>query len=304
MQTFVKMLLEEKEDLYQSGIEGIQKDIDNINANFQEWKAHLELESHNMMDITSDLLDKFMEEGQCRFDAFAHHLQQVNPAVLVTLDDTIDEHIGIWPLLVLCLGGAICLFCSAMFHLLIGYNKVTFDALVRVDLAGISFLVLASFFPPVVFTFYCNERVLLFYLSVCFVLCSSTLVFSMLPLKQMQELRQLRVIAYVAAGGFSLAPLAQIAMTNGIDSAEMELYTNHGNLFYVLLLYLLGAIIYVFRVPERWYPGKFDLFMASHQLWHALVFAAAILHYKGSVNQFEWRRENMCANETIVSYYY
>lgn len=25
------------------------------------------------------------------------------------------------------------------------------------------------------------------------------------------------------------------------------------------LLYILGAVLYALRVPERWYPGKFDL---------------------------------------------
>ena len=29
-----------------------------------------------------------------------------------------------------------------------------------------------------------------------------------------------------------------------------------------------GAIIYANRVPERWFPGKFDLWLHSHQLFH------------------------------------
>jgi hypothetical protein len=30
----------------------------------------------------------------------------------------------------------------------------------------------------------------------------------------------------------------------------------------------LGAIIYANRVPERWFPGRFDLFCHSHQIFH------------------------------------
>lgn len=32
--------------------------------------------------------------------------------------------------------------------------------------------------------------------------------------------------------------------------------------------YLLGAAIYAKRVPERWFPGRFDVLLASHQIFH------------------------------------
>lgn len=28
-----------------------------------------------------------------------------------------------------------------------------------------------------------------------------------------------------------------------------------------------GATIYALQIPERWRPGKFDIWMSSHQLW-------------------------------------
>ena len=30
--------------------------------------------------------------------------------------------------------------------------------------------------------------------------------------------------------------------------------------------YLVGAFFYVHRVPERWYPGRFDIIGQSHQV--------------------------------------
>lgn len=72
------------------------------------------------------------------------------------------------------------------------------------------------------------------------------------------------------------------------------------------LLYILGAVFYALRVPERWFPGKFDLWVRrnallvsmpmaaynrcfslcvsqfqSHQIFHVLVIAAAFVHYHG-----------------------
>lgn len=46
------------------------------------------------------------------------------------------------------------------------------------------------------------------------------------------------------------------------------------------VLYGLGAVIYVTRIPERWMPGKFDIAGHSHQLFHVLVVAGAYTHYR------------------------
>jgi adiponectin receptor len=49
------------------------------------------------------------------------------------------------------------------------------------------------------------------------------------------------------------------------------------------LVYAAGAGIYVSRVPERCYPGKFDLCGASHQIFHCAVIVACCLHFYANV---------------------
>jgi adiponectin receptor len=46
-------------------------------------------------------------------------------------------------------------------------------------------------------------------------------------------------------------------------------------------LYILGALFYALRVPERFFPGKCDIWFQSHQIFHVLVIAAAFVHYHG-----------------------
>ena len=61
------------------------------------------------------------------------------------------------------------------------------------------------------------------------------------------------------------------------------------------MLYLLAAFIYVMRVPERFImPGKFDLFMHSHNVFHVLVFAAALTHWQASFMLLRWRDHHQC----------
>ena len=47
------------------------------------------------------------------------------------------------------------------------------------------------------------------------------------------------------------------------------------------LLYTIGAALYAARVPERWYPGRFDVVGSSHQIFHVLVVTAAVVHLIG-----------------------
>eukprot|EP00955_Chlamydomonas_euryale_P007417 78739-Chlamydomonas_euryale.AAC.6 len=42
--------------------------------------------------------------------------------------------------------------------------------------------------------------------------------------------------------------------------------------------YVSGAMIYAFRVPERFFPGYFDLFFHGHQIFHVAVVAGAWIH--------------------------
>jgi adiponectin receptor len=59
-------------------------------------------------------------------------------------------------------------------------------------------------------------------------------------------------------------------------------------------LYGLGAAVYALRVPERWFPGRFDLVGHSHQLFHLFVIAGAYAHYLGGVEYLRWRDAEKC----------
>ena len=74
-------------------------------------------------------------------------------------------------------------------------------------------------------------------------------------------------------------------------------------------LYIVGAIIYMLRIPERWYPMKFDFFVnilkilnlkgASHQIFHCCILAAALMHYYASLQAYHNREHSPCPNEFL-----
>lgn len=69
------------------------------------------------------------------------------------------------------------------------------------------------------------------------------------------------------------------------------------NVFHWLLggvFYVAGAVIYAMRIPERWYPNKFDFCGMSHNIWHFMVIIAALFHFFGSLNVYHARRMSPC----------
>lgn len=44
-------------------------------------------------------------------------------------------------------------------------------------------------------------------------------------------------------------------------------------------LYIAGALLYANRIPEKFFPGKFDYLGASHQIFHVFILLAAFCHY-------------------------
>jgi adiponectin receptor len=45
--------------------------------------------------------------------------------------------------------------------------------------------------------------------------------------------------------------------------------------------YVFGALLYGSRTPERFFPGKFDHFGASHQIFNICVLIGVLSHFLG-----------------------
>ena len=57
----------------------------------------------------------------------------------------------------------------------------------------------------------------------------------------------------------------------------------------------LVVYFYASRVPERWAPGRFDLVLQSHQLWHLCVLAAIFAWYDGILRARALLHDEGCA---------
>jgi len=109
---------------------------------------------------------------------------------------------------------------------------------------------------------------------------------SLLDIFQSREWRSFRYYIFASLGFYGFAPIFHVLFFNyDVHQVKvaMALATCQG------LVYLGGGGIYASRVPERWFPGRFDLFFNSHQIWHVCVVLAALIHWRACMMLLEWR---------------
>lgn len=96
------------------------------------------------------------------------------------------------------------------------------------------------------------------------------------------EYRTLRTVLLSMLGGSGMMPTL-----HGVFIFEWEnLFRPFVGLIVFFLMLLVGVIFYATRFPECCYPGRFDYYLSSHQLWHLFVFMAVVFHYENTLHIF------------------
>lgn len=92
---------------------------------------------------------------------------------------------------------------------------------------------------------------------------------------------------FIALGLSAVIPIIEAVWNRGLYRVKLEM--SLGYCATQGALYIVGACLYAMRMPERYWPGKFDLFGSSHQIFHCCVVAAGVVHAIGVWKAFEHR---------------
>eukprot|EP01023_Acetabularia_acetabulum_P042490 TRINITY_DN4204_c0_g1_i4.p2 TRINITY_DN4204_c0_g1~~TRINITY_DN4204_c0_g1_i4.p2 ORF type:complete len:167 (-),score=22.02 TRINITY_DN4204_c0_g1_i4:145-645(-) len=113
-----------------------------------------------------------------------------------------------------------------------------------------------------------------------------TIFVSLLDKFQSQEYHTFRATLFAALGAWGVVPLVHQVFLNFHvwQIRQVQMYE-----LCMGISYLLGAAVYALRIPERWYPGKFDILFHSHQIFHVFVVLGACIHFKAGMLMMQWR---------------
>lgn len=188
-------------------------------------------------------------------------------------------------------GSLMCLGCSSVSHLLACHSRRFNNFLWSLDYAGISFMIVTSFFPPIYYAFLCQPLPRFLYLATISFLALLASCAFLSPVLNAPEYRKPRALLFLAMGFSGVVPAVHAAAQNWGDPACRVVLALEALMG---AAYGAGAWVYASRVPERWKPGAFDLAGHSHQIFHLLVIAGALLHYAAIAVLLDWRDAFPC----------
>ncbi|UYV67437.1 ADIPOR2 [Cordylochernes scorpioides] len=174
-------------------------------------------------------------------------------------------------------GAIVCLGMSFTFHTVHCHSEKVGRLFSKLDYCGIALLIIGSFVPWLYYGFYCNSRMKILYLSLVIFLGLSAIIVSLWDRFGEPRFRTLRAGVFTVFGLSGVVPALHYLIAQGWTKALSQ--ASFGWLCLMGFLYILGAAFYTVRIPERLFPGKCDIWPQSHQIFHVLVIAAALVHY-------------------------
>ncbi|KAJ4490248.1 hemolysin-III related-domain-containing protein [Lentinula aciculospora] len=170
-----------------------------------------------------------------------------------------------------------CLCASAFFHVSTCHSEKISTHCHALDYSGIAVLTVGSFYPCIYYGFYCEPRFSALYITAITLVGTGAAYIVLNPEYAKPTHRGARTSVFIALGLCAIFPISHWTMVHGFQTMlDMGLhYVGLSGCFYIA-----GALLYANRIPERFSPGTFDYFGASHQIFHFFVVFAALAHYK------------------------
>uniref|UniRef100_H2XV38 Adiponectin receptor n=2 Tax=Ciona intestinalis TaxID=7719 RepID=H2XV38_CIOIN len=148
-------------------------------------------------------------------------------------------------------------------------------------------MIMGSFVPWIYYSFYCDIEPKVIYMSCVCVLGVLCIVISQWEKFSTAKYRSVRAVLFAALGLSGIVPAVHTMVRQGF--LRSVTVGQLGWLILMAVLYLTGAFLYAKRIPERYFPGKCDLWFQSHQIFHILVVLAAVVHFHGISNLQQFR---------------
>ncbi|KAI1346809.1 adiponectin receptor protein [Xylaria sp. FL0043] len=188
----------------------------------------------------------------------------------------------------------LCFGISSIYHTLNCHSEAYSDLWARWDYAAIILQTIGSFVSGIYVTFYCHSGLQKLHWIITGVLGLMSIIVVVNPRFQSSRWRTLRITTFVAMGLSGLLPIIHAA-----SIYPYALLNQQAGLGYYLvegLALIMGTVFYATHFPESWAPETFDIWGASHQIFHLFVVLSALIHIWGILSVYDWVYNNpQCA---------
>ncbi|OAG19845.1 Hly-III related protein [Alternaria alternata] len=182
-------------------------------------------------------------------------------------------------------GVAICFALSATFHVFNNHSESIHVFGNQLDYLGIVILMWGSTIPCVHYGFYCTQRLQTTYYTLVSVLAAGCVYATLHPAFRRPKYRPYRAAMYSGLGLSFIIPIVHGLLKFGWETQMWRMSLDWMAL--MTAFNLTGGALYAMRIPEKWYPYRFDIWGSSHQIMHCLVVCAGIAHLFGLLRAFD-----------------
>ncbi|KAK3360965.1 mPR-typeG-protein-coupled receptor [Lasiosphaeria ovina] len=182
-------------------------------------------------------------------------------------------------------GVAVCFALSAAAHAVWNHSIPVAHFSKKLDYLGILVLMWSAGIPTIYYGFSCNPELQVLYWLTTSISALGCAVFTFDPRFRQPRFRRWRAALYAGFGFSSLLFVGHGLLLHGwaLQKARMSLVW----MAWMTLFNLVGVVAYVSRMPERWFPYRFDLFCSSHQIFHVAVMVAGLAHFAGLLDALD-----------------
>jgi len=186
-----------------------------------------------------------------------------------------------WMMGVFFAGTQVCFLFSSIYHLFACQSLHLCKRFTQLDYFGINVFISCCLMSSIYFGFYCHPEYQAFYVGVSALFSLLTTAFSNLPVLLSPAYSSYRITAFFGHVSFSLIPLVHWVILEGYHSYEVQNVL--WRIIFMFGMFGLAFVFYITKFPERLSPGRFDLFLNSHQIWHIISMLAAYWQYHSLV---------------------
>lgn len=173
-----------------------------------------------------------------------------------------------------------CMGMSAIYHTLACHSNRICTLTCKLDFTGITVLIFGSFYPWLYFTFYKHPYLRCLYGITGTASALATIKMSLSDKFAQAHYRGVRSAIYIAYAMIcGVLPVVHFCVMYGLGTLANEFFILR--FACMVSAYVIGAIFYSLRVPERHWPGRFDYAGQSHQIMHVCVVIGNLAHYWG-----------------------
>ncbi|KAF7950853.1 uncharacterized protein EAE97_002405 [Botrytis byssoidea] len=183
-------------------------------------------------------------------------------------------------------GVAVCFGLSFVYHTLNNHSHQIAAFWIELDYLGIVALMWGSTVATIYHGFICDVKLQRIYWSMITLLSLALTLFTLLPPFRTPFFRPYRTLMYAALGLSAVIFIVHSIIIYGISLQYKRL--SLGWIVGMAGLNFVGALAYSLRIPEKYCPGRFDLYGNSHQILHCMVVLAALAHFAGLVQSFDY----------------